>query len=184
MIEILIIAIIIVLLVRKNTNKSTKKSNKQTPLYEWPPQQTTQTEQEITQEEPKEGTGKDYRNGYQAKWLLTYNEKNAYKNIKEIADAKKYTVFTKVRLLDLVEPKSTNRTDQSYLWKIQAKHVDFVVCNENLVAKWIIELQDNSHKATNRAERDTLVKDILTACDYKVLMTYGATKEELNNFLQ
>ena len=171
------IVIIIIAYVVQYGRRITQKKNNQNnqPKYEW--EQETPTQIETKTENNK------YINGYQPKWLLSYNEKAAYKTIKQITDEKGYTVFTKVRLLDLVEPRESNRKDQSYLWKIQAKHLDFVICDKNLVAKWVIELQDNSHKKSDRIERDNLVKAILTSCNYKILMTYTATKEEINTFL-
>lgn len=174
---LLVIGIIIAFIIWKDKNKKAENNK----LIQQKEQNENQPQEETPKTEIEEG--KNYRTGYQQKWLLTYNEKAAFKIIKEIAETKGYTVFAKVRMLDLVEPKSINKRDKSYLWKIQAKHVDFVICNEKLIAKWIIEIQDNSHKTTERTERDTLVKDILNACDYKVLMTYGPTKEEISNFL-
>ncbi len=125
----------------------------------------------------------NYKDGYKAKKLLSKHETDAYDIIKQVADEKGYTVFTKVRLLDLVEPKETKDDSKAHLWKIQAKHVDFVVCDKELAAKWVIELQDKSHKRPDRANRDIVVKSILTACGYKILMTYNVTPEKINYFL-
>ncbi len=177
MLKIILVIVIIVFVVKKAkeySNSGNYKNNQ--PKYEWI--EATQEQGETTSKK-----GKNYINGYQTKWLLSYNEKAAYRTIKEVAEEKGYTVFTKVRLLDLVEPRDSNKKDQSYMWKIQAKHVDFVICDKNLVAKWIIELQDSSHKNGDRIERDNLVKAILTNCNYKILMTYSASKEEINTFL-
>lgn len=127
--------------------------------------------------------GINYKYGYKSKKLLSKHETDAYDIIKRVADEKGYTVFTKVRLLDLVEPKKIRDDFKAPLWKIQAKHVDFVVCDKELNAKWVIELQDNSHKRPDRVERDILVKSILTANNYKVLMTYKVTPEKINYFL-
>ncbi len=121
MLEILLVILIIVFIVKKvNNNSETRHNkNKQPQYYDSP----YETEPQIDVNVEK---GKDYKNGYQPKWLLTYNEKSAYKTIKQVTDEKGYTVFTKVRLLDLVEPRDSNRKDQSYLWKIQAKHVSCI----------------------------------------------------------
>ena len=176
MLNIMVIIIVIAYIVR--LTKRTYRRNR------YNPEQTTfeYNQESTTQNETNNGK-KNYIEGYQQKWLLSYNEKAAYKIIKQVAEEKGYTVFAKVRLLDLVEPKIENRKDQSYLWKIQAKHVDFVICDEKMVARWIIELQDSSHAKENRIERDNLVKAILTNCKYKILMTYAANKEEIEKFL-
>lgn len=173
MFQILLIIAIIIYVVG-NINKKTSKTNykEYQPQYEWSQQQSKENNNE-----------KNYIDGYQKTPLLSKHEADAYKRIKEAAEEKDYTVFTKVRILDLVEPKTKYRKEQAYLWKIQAKHVDFVVCDEKMVAKWIIELQDSSHEREDRIERDNLVKAILSNCNYKILMTYTADKEEIRRFL-
>lgn len=152
-----------------------KKKKQETPSQNIP-----NAEQPVA--EPDRQTS--YTGCYQPKWLLTYHEKQAFREICEVAVPKGYTVFTKVRLLDLIEPRKEYRNNKSIFWKIQAKHVDFVICTENLVAKWIIELQDGSHKSTERMGRDQFVQDVLTACGYKVQMVYGIDKEKLDEFLK
>lgn len=176
MIEILIIIGIIVYLTKNKRNNSNQRNYR-----DYYPQSDWQQKSEITH--PKSEDEKNYIDGYQPKKLLSKHETAAYKAIKEIVSEKGYTVFTKIRLLDLVEPKITHNNEKAYLWKIQAKHVDFVVCDENLTAKWIIELQDSSHKREDRIERDNLVKAILSNCNYKILMTYTATPDEIRTFL-
>ena len=118
---------------------------------------------------------------YQPKYLMTLNEKAQYKKIKYWANNKRLIVFTKVRLLDLITPRNNKRNFQTLLWKIQAKHVDFVICDQDIRVKCIIEISDSSHKREDRAERDRFVNEVLTACGYRVLQTYNVTQEELNN---
>lgn len=168
---IAIVMIIIVIYLTKNTrNKYTPKNYKYKHNKHEQSQQTKETKI-------------NYIDGYKKIPLLSNHEYEAYKRIKAAADERKYTVFTKVRLLDLIEPKNINQKEQAYLWKIWAKHVDFVVCDEELNAKWIIELQDSTHDREDRIERDNLVKALLTNCNYKILMTYTATTEEIRSFL-
>lgn len=56
-----------------------------------------------------------------------------------------------------------------YFYKIQAKHVDFVLCDAKLVARWVIELDDTSHRRADRAERDTFVDEVLMSTGYTIL---------------
>lgn len=121
---------------------------------------------------------------YQRKWILTYNEKDAYKKIKEITDKYGYTLFAKVRLFDLVEPVKGNPKYKTNLYKIQAKHVDFVICDEKLVARYVIELDDNSHNSEKRRQRDEFVNAVLTNTGYKVLHVRAIKNEEIETFLQ
>jgi len=119
---------------------------------------------------------------YQKKWLLTYNEKDTYKALKEICEQNQLHLMTKVRLLDLVEPIKGNPKYKSYLYKIQAKHIDFVICDEKLVARCMIELDDNSHTQTDRIARDQFVDEVLQSVGYKILHIKAVTdqtKEEI-----
>ena len=175
MFEILIFIIIIVYLVQRSNNNSNQKSRQNyQPQQEW---------SQPSENNKANDSSKNYIDGYKKTPLLSKHEAAAYLRIKEVANQKGYTVFTKVRLLDLVEPKERYKKDQSYLHKIWAKHVDFVICDEKMVAKWIIELQDSSHTRADRIERDNLVKAILSNCNYRILMTYTADKEEIKTFL-
>ena len=119
---------------------------------------------------------------YQKRWMFTYNEKDAYYKLKKIADELNMIVFSKVRLLDLLEPVKGNPKYKTYFYKIQAKHVDFVLCDQKLVAKYIIELDDNSHDAEKRKERDNFVDEVVTSVGYKIIHVRGITdnlKEQL-----
>lgn len=86
----------------------------------------------------------DYSKAYQPKWLFSYNEKAFYQKLKTFADRNGLFLFAKVRLLDLVEPRRGQQKYKTYFYKIQAKHVDFVLCDAKLVARWVIELDDTS----------------------------------------
>ncbi len=170
-------------------NYNQNKSRDQSPKHEEKPKPkatpycpyTPEEEPEVEVRDQEKGI--NYKDGYKTKKLLSKHETDAYDIIKQVADEKGYTVCPKVRLLDLVEPKEIRDDFKAYLWKIQAKHVDFVICDKELAAKWVIELQDKSHKRPDRANRDIVVKSILTACGYKILMTYNVTPEKINYFL-
>lgn len=161
LIFILIICILLALLLKKKSTPGVEKKK-----------------------EPVEKDSVDYTTGYQSKWLFSYNEKKAYNTIQKVAAERGYTALAKVRLFDLVEPKAELKKDKAYQWKIQAKHVDFVVCDEKLVAHWVIELLDSSHKTEDRKERDRFVSDVLINCGYKVLEAYEMDENGLREFLE
>lgn len=121
---------------------------------------------------------------YQKKWLLTYNEKDAYKALKEICDQNRLHLMTKVRLLDLVEPIKGNPKYKSYLYKIQAKHIDFVICDEKLVARCMVELDDNSHNQADRIARDQFVDEVLQSVGYKILHIKAVTEQTKEEILR
>lgn len=136
---------------------TSKKPNKATE-----PKDEDKADEEETQKLPIQGA-------YQKSWLFSYNEKDAYNKLKPIAEELGYTVFAKVRLLDLLEPVKGTKKYKTYFYKVQAKHVDFVLCDTKLVARYIIELDDNSHNTEKRKERDSFVDEVVQSVGYKII---------------
>ena len=136
-----------------------------------------------TNNNKNEVVNQKYKNSYEPKYLMTLNEKAQFKKLQEWAQSRGVIVFSKVRLLDLITPRKEqdNYTFKSLLWKIQAKHVDFVICDQNIKTKCIVEINDNSHYRSDRQERDKFVVEVLQACGYKVLQTYNVTNEQLDH---
>lgn len=148
----IIVALAIIIIAMGGSTAKTKKK------------QQTQDNQHETK-----NTDFDYSNGYKQKWMFTYNEKDAYQKLKEITDELGIYLFAKVRLFDLVEPKTGIENRKTYQNKIQAKHVDFVICDKKLVARTVIELDDSTHDTPNGITRDNFVDEVLQSCGYKVL---------------
>lgn len=103
--------------------------------------------------------------------LLTPAERS-FLGVLEQAIDKKYRVFGKVRLGDLVKPakglSKSNRT--TALNKINQKHVDFVICSLNdLTVVGVVELDDQSHGREDRAERDVFVDQALAGAKISVV---------------
>ena len=118
---------------------------------------------------------------YKPKILLTQNEKTQYKKIKEVTDELGLTVFTKVRLLDLLEPQKQNR---SLLYKVQAKHIDFVITDQSYMPKFLIEIDDSSHNRTDRQKRDEFVNFITKDVGYVLYRTYSIDADKLKEDLK
>lgn len=153
---LLFVAIIIMkLLDKKITKKSSKKES---------------TEKHIT----------EYRGHYQAKQLLTRNEWHEYKKLKKYTDEAGLMICPKVRLLDIVEPRSGDPHYMAYMGKVKSKHVDFVICDKDLHIMGILELDDSSHDRTDRQERDKFVDEILTDVGYTVIHTRSITEYTLD----
>lgn len=165
--DIILIIIVLVLLAlfiwqRSETQKARKTKSTDIPA-----------EQEAVQSLPIEGA-------YQKRWLFTYNEKDAYNKLKPIAQELGYTIFAKVRLLDLLEPVKGNPKYKTYFYKIQAKHVDFVLCDAKLVARYIIELDDSSHDTEDRKKRDEFVDKVVTSVGYQIIHVRTITDDIKN----
>lgn len=109
--------------------------------------------------------------------MFSYAEKDAYHKLTLIANELGYIVFAKVRLLDILEPKREIKKYKTYFYKIQAKHVDFVLCDQKLIARYIIELDDNSHNSQARKERDQFVDEVVKSVGYKIIHTRAITND-------
>lgn len=123
----------------------------------------------------------DYKDAYQAKYLLTRNEWHEYKKLKQYAAAKNLQVCPKVRVLDLIEPRKGRKDYTTLINKVKSKHVDFVICDQDLRIKAILELDDNSHDTTSRKERDEFLNSILQSVGYTVLHTRAVTESTLED---
>lgn len=185
--SIIFIGIIIVLVraCRKYSSRYRKKPR--TPQTLQPEEENLIYDEELERELDevvKEIEYTEYiRNSYSPKWMFTQNEKRAYYKLKEIASKLDLVVFAKVRLFDLVTPIRKHPKYKTNLYKIQAKHVDFVLTKQNLVAKYVIELDDNSHDTAERKERDKFVNTVLETCGYRILHTKEITEEEIKKFI-
>lgn len=126
----------------------------------------------------------DYSHSYKPKFLLTENEKSAYRKIKPITYELGLALFTKVRLFDLVEPIQGASNYKGAMWKIQAKHVDFVICNRYLDPKLIIELDDSSHQRPDRRARDDFVDTVVRNCGYPILHANYINQAQLREILR
>lgn len=117
---------------------------------------------------------------YEPTYFMTQNEKAQFRKLVIWAYENHYYVFAKVRLADLIKPRNNN---QKLFWKIQAKHIDFLICDGSLKPKLIIELQDGSHKEEKRKERDAFVKEVLESCGYKSLWVFNVETEVLDRMM-
>ena len=120
---------------------------------------------------------------YVAAPLLTQNEKNAFRILLSFCKEHELLVFTKVRLIDLAQPKKGAADYATLRNKVIQKHVDFVICDADINVKLIIELDDSSHSRPDRRERDQLVDEVLQRAGYKVIHANGITPELLNKEL-
>ena len=194
--EILLLIVVLSLLLKKNNQsyskpKIKKYAPKQKPKapewkseWKWDeasqtwvhpmsekPEPTTRREEPIQNETQEPEITINFAQAYQAQPLFTRNEWQNYKTLREVAEVKGYMICPKVRLLDIVKPKNGEPKYKTLLYKIQSKHVDFVVCDKNMNIKAIIELDDSTHDTEKGKERDAFVDTVLKGVGYKVIHT-------------
>lgn len=99
---------------------------------------------------------------YQKKWyLLSPAEWDFYQALRQ-AVGDDYLIFAKVRLLDLLWLPQNLSNRQAHMNRVQAKHVDFVLCDPQTAAPaLVIELDDASHQLPERQERDIFLNEVL-----------------------
>lgn len=128
---------------------------------------------------PKTNKYAEYEGAYEARPILTDNERRNFKILKAAADNKNYSVGMKVRLADLVKPKG-GADYMAKFRKVSQKHVDFVIYDEYARVKAIIELDDRTHDRKDRQDRDEFVDTILRNTGYIVIHTRYITPNILD----
>lgn len=90
--------------------------------------------------------------------LLTPAELNFYQILLHSVRELNCQILCKVRVADLLKVEKSllpsGESWQKYFNKIQAKHIDFVICNAQMQPKLFVELDDSSHQKKRRQERD------------------------------
>ena len=90
---------------------------------------------------------------YQTRPLLTKREHHFYRLLRREADRYGLIICPKVGLKDLMTVCGT-RKYMRYFRLIAQKHVDFVICDDDLRVLFAIELDDSSHDTKDARRRD------------------------------
>ena len=79
-------------------------------------------------------------------------------------------VFAKVRVRDIVDVPKGAPDYQAHVNRIQSKHADFVLCRRDTVSPTlVIELNDRSHEAEDRRERDAFLARVFRSAGLPLL---------------
>ena len=133
--------------------------------------------QQFSQESPLiQQTQVEKQTQYRAKtFFFTKNELYFYRELLESTKEMNVVVFPKVRLADIIEPRSDTENWQIAFNKIKAKHIDFLLCESKVCRpKLAIELDDTTHKTAKRMARDIFVDEALEGAHIPILHVYGA----------
>lgn len=103
------------------------------------------------------------------RWLFSKAEKSFYLVLRDcVPDG--YVLFAKVRLADVLSVASGTTSRQSHVNRIDRKHVDFLLCDQQwLEPRLAIELDDRSHERQERRERDSFLEQASAAAGLKLL---------------
>ena len=101
--------------------------------------------------------------------LVTDTERRFFDSLRKAAEDR-WAVFAMVRLADIIRVTPNTPQYQSWQNKIQAKHIDFVICAwGSLDILLAIELDDPSHERADRIRRDKFVEGALDAAGVPLL---------------
>ena len=103
---------------------------------------------------------------YQKKKALFTPAERSFLGVLHQAVGDSANIFGKVRVADVVEPKKgMSRSDRQKAFnKISGKHFDFILCRkDDLSIACSIELDDRSHRAKNRQQRDEFLQGVCKA---------------------
>lgn len=104
-----------------------------------------------------------------AKSLLSQGERAAWVPI-YLAVKRRYRLFCKVRLLDIVECPPTKFNQPNWFKPIRGYHVDFLLCDpDSTEPLLVIELDDRSHQTARSKERDRHKDAVLKAAGIPIL---------------
>ena len=90
---------------------------------------------------------------YKAKLLLTKSEYTFFKTLQKILDNDKYIICPKVRLEDFIDVTYKQEIFK-YRGYIKSRHVDFLICDNNLHILFAIELDDKTHNSEKAKNTD------------------------------
>lgn len=164
---------------RKKKDKPVLQSqSKEKPAVYYPMESNTTTSyKKVDAVANQEQDEKYQKYQYKKKNVVTNREQRFYKELKPIADKLGYTVLTKIRMADLVDPTAPDFTSarQGSFAKIRSKHVDFALADpENLNIHLLIELDDSTHQWSDRKERDVFVDYVYRTTGYPILHVYSS----------
>ena len=111
--------------------------------------------------------------------LMTNAEARFYRSLAQAVDDR-LTIFAMVRIADLLIVDSTSATGGGWFNRISSKHVDFVLCDpDSLDAVMAIELDDASHKQSDRTERDAFVDAAFRSAGFPLLRVPAQAKYDV-----
>ncbi len=166
-IAIIVFAIIILiyLIIKKPSQGNSSKSNTNKAEF-------NQLTENVITEKPTEiieEIKKDSLPYYKVNSVFNNKEGKFYASLKRIADEFDLTIFSKMRIADLVQvPKDTPHYIRWFNY-IKAKHVDFILVDKAFKPVLIIEVDDASHNQQKRIERDDFVDKVFGHVGLKIM---------------
>ena len=101
--------------------------------------------------------------------LVTKTELRFYRSLRKAVQGE-WEIFAMVRIADLLRVEKNAKNKRTWINKILAKHIDFVICDRNSLKPLLcIELDDSSHQRPDRMERDKFVDEAFDSADLPLI---------------
>lgn len=119
---------------------------------------------------------------YRSKYILTKSEYYFYNTLKPIMDKHNCIICPKVGLKDIFEV-----TDKSNYMKwfsrINQKHIDFLICDNNLKPLFGLELDDRSHEKEKALKNDSFKNQLFDKVNIPLKRVKVNTYNNLEEYL-
>lgn len=175
MIGFIFIYIAVMIYIIYKFEKNSKRKTSTTNIKQIQNQEIKQNEQEKTQ-----STKFPY---YLVTTVLSTKEQAFYRTLKPIADELGLIIFSKMRIVDIVNVPQNHPEYIKWFNYVKAKHIDFILCDQNFKIYKLIEVDDYTHQYKKRQERDIFVNEIFQQLNVDLLRYYQWTPEQLRKDL-
>ncbi|EAO9157915.1 DUF2726 domain-containing protein, partial [Salmonella enterica] len=122
--------------------------------------------------------------GYEAKPFMTEREREFYSRLNAVIPKEDH-LMSQVRLVDIVSvnPKfnSDRRKKMTLFRKISQWHCDYIWVDKKFSIKFVIELDDSTHRRKNRVARDVFFNAVIDQVGYEFIRL--ETKEDIDKFI-
>lgn len=110
----------------------------------------------------------EYSNYITKNYIMTQTELKFYRQLKETLKTENIdaNIFPQINLERIIQVKNNNRIERN---RIKSRSIDFtIVNNNNCKIICCIELDDYTHKQTNRIKRDNFINELFKSVKIKL----------------
>ncbi len=123
---------------------------------------------------------------YKLKPILTKTEYEFYKVLREECEERGILICPKVRMEDYLTV-TDKENYMKYRGHVKSRHIDFILCNDDMEMLAGIELDDSSHERKDVKEVDNFKDAVFKKINiplYRVKTSGGKYKKQINEFIE
>lgn len=122
---------------------------------------------------------------YKKKTLLTKTEYSFYNSLKLLCDNANLIICPKVRMEDFLEVTDKQQLSK-YRGYIKSRHVDFIICDNQLHILAAIELDDKSHNSEKAKKTDEFKNQVFKTINvplYRIKVSSGTYNDQITKMI-